>query len=354
LVFPIFIAVAGYLVPTLLFLMRAKEILVTRAFIQRRNPFGHQFKQLDQYWKDLRKLLRAISRKRDQEAYADAEQVVRRGLGAAGNQRAWSLGGFLLAKMQVPNLLAFAIIFGVIVLIALIANVMLDPKSGGAFIVVVGGLWILALLTVPIQSANAVASERMSERLGPILTTPLTAPEILSEWLGPVRRWIQFLVRPLIVIFVVEAIIKFETASPKDPRWMNLALYMAVSLLTVWIYPALVQWSCLWLGLRIRNQIRSLMTSLLLVVSWCIIPLVASSYLVETGLLPVDWNEPLRFVSPMAVIGAAEALGRRASDNAVTSNMVVMALVHLGLAAALMRKVRQICLTNADYYLGRI
>jgi len=353
-VVPMFFTTAGYVLMTLLFLLRAKQILETRAFVQRRNPFGHQFKQLDQYWKDLRKLLRAILRKRDQEAHADAEQIVRRGLGALGDQRAWSLGGFLMARMQIPTVLSFAIIFGFIALIALIANVALDPKSGGAFFVVIAGLWILALLTVPIQSANAVASERINERLGPILTTPLTAREILDEWLAPIGRWIQFLTRPLIVVFVAEAIVKFTTQDPKDPRWTNLALYLGISLLTVWIYPALVQWSCFWIGLRIRNQIRALMTSLLLVVAWCVIPLAAGNYLVQTGLLSEEWNELLIFVSPVTVIHTTEALGKAASDAPVTSALVVMAFVQLGLAAALMWWVRRLCLTNADRYLGRI
>jgi len=350
---PMLFTTAGYLLMTLLFLLRAKQILETRAFIQRRNPFGHQFKQLDQYWKDLRKLLRAILRKRDREAGADAEQVVQRGLGGLGDRRKWSLGGYLMARMQIPNVLAFAIIFGAIVLIVLVANIVLDPKSGGAFVVVVGGLWILALLTVPIQSANAVASERINERLGAILTTPLTAREILNEWLAPIGRWIQFLTRPLIVIFVVEAIVKFKTQDRQDPRWTNLALYLVISLLTVWIYPALVQWSCFWIGLRIRNQIRALMTALLLVVAWCLIPLVAASYLAETGLLPTDWNGPLRFVSPVTVIGTAEALGKM-SDNPVTSDMVVMVFVQLGLAAVLVWWIRRLCLTSADRYLGRV
>ena len=352
-VVPMFFSAAGSLLMTLLFLLRAKQILETRAFVQRRNTFGHQFKQLDQYWKDLRKLLRAILRKRDRDACADAEQVVQRGLGALGDRREWSLGGYLMTRMQIPNVLAFTIIFGVIALIALVANIMLDPKSGGAFVVVVGGLWILALLTVPIQSANAVASERINERLGAILTTPLTAREILNEWLAPIGRWIQFLTRPLIVVFVAEAMVKFKTQEPKDSRWTNLALYLGISLLTVWIYPALVRWSCFWIGLRIRNQIRALMTALLLVVAWCIIPPVAASYLAETGLLPPEWNEPLRFTSPVTVIGTAEALGKTA-DNPVTSDMVVMVFVQLGLAAALMWWSRRLCLTNADRYLGRV
>ena len=160
--------------------------------------------------------------------------------------------------------------------------------------------------------------------------------------------------RPLIVIFVVEAIVKFTTQGPEEARWKSLALYLCISLLTVWIYPALAQWSCFWIGLRIRNQIRALMTSLLLVVAWCIIPLVASSYLSQTGLLFTDWSEQLlRFASPVTVISTAESLGKTA-DSPVTPEMVVLAFVQLGLAAALTRWVRRVCLTNADRYLGRI
>jgi hypothetical protein len=343
-----------YLLVTWWFLARARQILEARAFVQRRNPFAQQFKQLDQYWKDLRKLLRALSKKRDREANAVAEQVVQRGLGALGDRRAWSLGEYLLARMQIPALLSFAIIFGVVVLIVLITNVVLDPKSGGGFFVVVGGLWLSALATVPIQSANAVASERINERLGAILTTPLPAREILDEWLAPVRRWSQLLTRPLIVVFLVEALVKFNTQKPENPRWTNLAFYLGISLLTIWLYPALVQWSCFWIGLRIRNQIRALMASLLLVVAWGILPLAVPGYLADTGLLPQEWLEPLSYASPYTVISTAEALGRRSADPAVSSDMLVMAFIHLGLAAALIWSIRRLCLKNADRYLGRI
>jgi len=345
---------------TWFFLVRAKQTLETRAFIQRRNPFAQQFKQLDQYWKDLRKLLRAILQKRDREANAVAAQVVERALGAKGDpgawsSGAWSLGAFLLARMQIPNVLSFAIIFGVIALLVLITDVMLNPKSGGGFYLVVGALWIVGLLTIPIQSANAVASERINERLGAILTTPMTAREILHEWLGPVRRWSQFLARPLIVLFVIEALLKFKTQDSGIPRWTNLALYLGLSLLTVWIYPGLVRWSCLWIGLRVRSQIRALMTSLLLVVAWCILPLAGAGYLVETGLLHAKWDEQLvRFISPVTVISTVEALGRKAADPAVTSDMVVLALIQLGLAGVLMWGARWFCLTHADRQLGRI
>jgi len=350
---PMFFNAAVYGVAALVFLIRAKQNLEPRAFIHRRNPFGHQFKQLDQYWKDLRKLVRALLRKRDKEASALAEEVLRKQLGQLGDQREWSLGGFLLARMQVPTLLAFAIIFGFIVLIFVFVTVLMDPKSA-PFLLLVGGFWILALLTVPILSANAIASERMNERLGAILTTPLTSSEILNEWLGPVQRWIGFLVRPLIALFVVEALVKLKTQDTDQPRWLNVFVYLGISLLTVWIYPRLVQWFCLFIGLRIRSQVRAMMTAFVLVAVWCFIPSPLSGFLSDTRLLPPGWSEFLKFASPITIIRMAEILGTAKSEIQVTPNLIILVMAHFGLAAGLWWKIRQICLTNADRYLGRV
>jgi hypothetical protein len=244
-------------------------------------------------------------------------------------------------------------ILGSIVFIFLFFGMFMDPKST-PFFVIVAGFWILALLTLPIQSANAVASERMNERLGAILTTPLTGAEILQEWLAPVRRWIQFLIRPLAVLFVMEALVKFKTQDAGSPRWRIAALYLAISFSTIFIYPRLVQWFCLWIGLRTRNQIRAMMTAFLLVAAWCIIPLPLTKYLNETGLLSDDWGIALKFFSPAMVIHLAEKLGSPKSDISVTPHLVILVVIHFALAAALIWKLRQICLTKADRYLGRI
>lgn len=350
-IFPMFFTPITYLVPTCLFLLRAKQNLEERAFVQRRNPFAQQFKQIDQYWRDIRKLTRAMLRKRDQEAYTVAKQVVRSHAGWSGDD--WSLGQFLLAKMQVPNLLAFPIILGFVVLIILFFGMFMNPKTA-PFYAVVYGLWIIALLTIPLQSANAAASERMNERLGAILTTPLTSAEILNGWLEPVQRWIQFLTWPFLIFFVLEATVKFKIQDPQDSRLMNFVAYLGISLLTVWIYPRLVQWLCLWIGLRIRSQIRALMVAFLGIVAWCIIPPLLSIYLVDTNLLPAGWGFFLDFTSPVHVIAIAEHLGLPDSSAVPTPSLMILLAIHFALAGGLMWKFRQICLTNADRYLGRV
>jgi ABC-type transport system involved in multi-copper enzyme maturation permease subunit len=338
---------------TLVFLVRAKQNLEPRAFIVRRNPFGHQFKQLDQYWKDLRKLVRGLLRKRDKEAHAIADELVRQQLGKLGDQREWSIGGYLLARMQVPTLLAFAIIIGFIVLLFVFITVLMDPKST-PFLFLVSGFWILALLTVPILSANAIASERINERLGAILTTPLTSREILDEWLGPVQRWIGFLVKPMLALILMDAVVKFKTQDTDQPRWLNVTVYLSISLLTIWIYPRVVQWCCLFLGLRIRNQIRAMMTAFFLVTGWCILPLVISNFVAQSRLLPGVWSGLLSFISPVYVIVIAEKIGVAKSDIRVTGDACFVIAAHFALLALIWWWVRHICLTKTDRYLGRV
>jgi ABC-type transport system involved in multi-copper enzyme maturation permease subunit len=352
---PMLFSAALYLVPTLLFLVRAKQHLERRAFVARRNPFGHQFKQLDQYWKDLRKLVRAIYRTRDLEAYTAAEQLVRQQMQTSDDTRTWSLTGFLFARMQVPNLLAGSILIGFIVFIFVLFGVLNDPRSA-PLPVVVGGLWTLAAFTISIQGANLIARERMNERLDAILTTPLTGPEILNRWLAPLRRWIRFLSVPLAVVLLLEAVLKFVTQNPNDPRLTNLVLYLGISLLALWIYPRLIQWSCLWLGLRLRKQMRALVTAFMLVAAWCALPPLASHFLDETGLLPeyTLQSAALRFLSPVTVIQTAEMLGRTGHYAFLPADALVLSLLHLGLAAGLMWRIRQQCLRDADRYLGRV
>jgi hypothetical protein len=352
-IFPLVFTGVGYFVPTVLFLVRARQNLGERAFIQRQNPFSQQFKHMDHYWKDLRKLTRALLRKRDKEARALAQQVVRSQLGATEDQGQWSLAGFLFAKMQVPNLIALAIIIGFLVFIIMFFSALMDPKSM-PFYIIVGGLWILFLLTVPIQSANAVASERMNERLGAILTTPLTSAEILDEWLAPVRRWTSFLVRPLMGVFVIEAMVKFKNSDLADPRIRNFFAYLAISGLTVLIYPRLVLWFCLWIGLRIRSQIRAMMTAFLAVVAWCIGLPALFGYMAETGLTSQSWGRSAEIVSPVTVIGLAEGLGSPKSETTLTPGLALLLVIHFALFAALMWRMRLICLTKADDYLGRV
>jgi hypothetical protein len=111
---------------------------------------------------------------------------------------------------------------------------------------------------------------------------------------------------------------------------------------------------CLFIGLRIRNQVRAMMTAFMLVTAWCVIPPIIGNFLAETRLLPPGWSGILTYVSPVTFIYIAEKIGTAGSTIAVTGGLVMLVLIHFCLAVALWWKVRQICLKNADRYLGRV
>lgn len=352
LIVPSLVIMVIYLFITYALLSHARHILGQRAFAKPRNPFGQQFKQLDQYWKNLRKLIRAMLRKRDSEALAIANEIIQRDAGGTGKTS--SVGSYVMARMQIPNILSFAIILGFIALLILVTAVVMDPKSGGAFYLVIGALWILGVFSVPIQSANAVASERISERLGPILTTPLTAREIIEEWLAPVDRWIQFLSRPLIVMIATEAIVKYLRQDPATPRLRNVLCYLILSLATVWIYPRFVKWSCFYLALRIHNQIRALMTCFFTVAAWCVLPPVLAGFMGQTQLQLLVPPEIISVLSPATVIRAIESIGMPDRGMALVPGELFAVFAHPLLVGIALWIMQRLCLTQGDRHLGRL
>jgi hypothetical protein len=59
-------------------------------------------------------------------------------------------------------------------------------------------------------------------------------------------------------------------------------------------------------------------------------------------------------VGPVNVIWDAEGLGAAKWGTTLTSGLALLLVIHFALCAALMWRMRQICLTKADYYLGRV
>jgi hypothetical protein len=152
----------------------------------------------------------------------------------------------------------------------------------------------------------------------------------------------------------LEALINYWTLGLANSRWINLACFLGLSLSAVYLYPRLLQWSCLWIGLRIRNQIRALLASFFAAASWCFLPVLVSRYLQQTALLSSGETEVLKFLSPVTVLQTAEALTKSQNASGVPVEVVAIAIVHLALTGLLTWKIRQSCLNNADRYLERV
>src|SRR5262249_39986669 len=122
----------------------------------------------------------------------------------------------------------------------------------------------------------------------------------------------------------------------------------------------LAAWLALWMGLKVRSQMKAILAALCTIATWLIVPTVVVTL---TDLLGVSAEGPLRKVlllNPSAMIPAVESAGRVILDPATSSYrrvppppwalMAANLLLHGGALWALRRHVLQ----RADRLLGRV
>jgi ABC-type transport system involved in multi-copper enzyme maturation permease subunit len=117
------------------------------------------------------------------------------------------------------------------------------------------GLWALSSLIVMIKAAGLIASERSSETLDVLLTTPLTAKEIVSQKCAGLRRVLFVTSLPLLTA------IGFSAYMKGFPR-SEAAIYTVWGILQVVVYLQLIAWASIWVGMRMKTQTRSIFAAM--------------------------------------------------------------------------------------------
>jgi len=226
--------------------------------------------------------------------------------------------------------------------------------------VVVFVVWVLAALAVSLQSANAIPSERVSNTLDALLTSPLTGAEILRQKMKGVRRSIAVFCGPFLTLFLFE--VWWERPNPKlaqlpvgalqgalrSSNVLQTHTYLLLSLLSVGVFLSVVAWLSLWIGLKTRTRLKAVLYALTAVVVLNAAPvlLVAMAEAWRVPSTPLDWNM-LQTLSPASAIFFLEI-----PVNSVHSSPVATVISLLIYTVALIW-IRQRCLNNADRYLGR-
>jgi hypothetical protein len=198
-----------------------------------------------------------------------------------------------------------------------------------------------------------MAAERTRQTLDVLLATPLSGEEILKEKLQGVRRLIRVLVVPYLTIFAFEV----WWFNGSEYRW----IYLALSLVSIAVYLPLLAWLALWMGLKIRSQMKAVLGTIALVAGWLLVPRVVRAILNDmagTG-VPV-LVEGLLALNPAEQIVAIEELNttaRLASTKATQQGFlpfIILVVINYLLYGLLWYVVRRRCLANADSLLGRL
>lgn len=140
---------------------------------------------------------------------------------------------------------------------------------------------ILTVLLLCVRAANSIVSERVSQTLDVLLTTKLTAREIIQQKATPVIRF------GLLATFMLSIIYAFIGGGLDGYGYSYSRGYGDLStkqLIQTWCiltsstlaYVPLIVWISLWLGLRIHSRFKVILTSFGIFAGWFILPMIGA------------------------------------------------------------------------------
>jgi ABC-type transport system involved in multi-copper enzyme maturation permease subunit len=326
------------------FVLAARLFLVARAFVPPKNALLALFHKLDAGFNraNNNRFTRGVILVKDGDPLPGAEPVAWR----ETSKRSLGTFRYLFRVLVVLELPLLAVCH------SLQAGIPGGPNVShiSKFLYV---LWGLAGAMIVVHAGSVIASERTRQTLDVLLTTPLSGAEILTQKLQGVRRLIHVLLVPFVTIFA------FETwwYQRSNFRWLALAL----SLASLTIYLPVLEWLALWIGLKVRSQIKVVLGTMTLVAGWLAVPALVRAVVVQiAGTAVPMWADCLLALWPSEQIAAIEGINPAASSArkameagqlAAFLGLLAMNFLLYGVAG---RYLRRMCLRNADQLLGRL
>jgi ABC-type transport system involved in multi-copper enzyme maturation permease subunit len=342
-------------VSILVFLLLARRFLVRRAFLPPSSFFLRLFRKLDRAMQWANKFFGNVSLLRGSNDLPDEEPIAWREMSRRALGKVHYLVRILIA-IEVP------VIFLCLLLAATSSGYRNQAEEFSALAAVVGALSILAL---SVQAANTIVSERVHQTLEVLLTTPMSAREIIAQKARVLRRFIFVLAVPLLTIFAAECFAENGLSYSVSQRYRDsIAIYIAGSLACALIFLPLLSWVSLWIGLKMRTRFKAILTALAVVVGWCAVPVVIAVIIEENfRFLPRDLRDmiagALLTCSPLALpafneqgdLGNYPLLKHLGLQN--TDVALISLTLHIVLYGTLLVFIRHLALRSADRYLRR-
>ena len=269
-----------------IFLVLARYFLLRRASVPPQNLLPRIFAWLDGMMKRANRLTGGVMVMREGASLPGDDPVYwrenrRRGLGKAQHIVR------LLCVIEIPPML----------ICLWVATAFVPDMSG--LTVAAGVIAVVATLVLATTAANSLVSERIGQTLDVLLTTPLSAGQIVRQKERALRRLEWVLALPLLGVLVCEAYLRWDI-----PR--ERLLHLTSMLLAVAIYFPLITWLSLWIGIRARNRFRAIITVLGLLTFWMVI--LPCAVVGAADVMNWDWHESwLVLLSPIAVPAMIEA-----------------------------------------------
>lgn len=186
----------------------------------------------------------------------------------------------VLLALQVPVLL---------IIMATIFRAAEDYYGGGGFVSVMTLLvWLVAALLVTVTSAGLISGERGRQTLDILLTLPMTGRRIILDKVAGVRRLVWICAVPLVTCIAFEAWWRDVIGDRGYGAQLRYSwwVYLITALSLVVTYLPLLSWLSIWIGLKTKSPTRATLTALIVVVGWCVVPLIVILVYWESWLRP--------------------------------------------------------------------
>ncbi|MGD1000611.1 MAG: hypothetical protein ABSA67_07920 [Candidatus Brocadiia bacterium] len=318
---------------TVLFLSFAKSQLFRRAFVQPRSALLQFFKRLDRFYEGLNFLTGGIVLIEDRNTLPADTPIFWRETSRKSLGKPVYLFRVLLL-LEVPA-----------IFLATIAGYDrhgLQSDSGISWMLFV--LWTISALWIVAAAANVVAGDRTDQTLEVLLTTPISGGQIVRQKMGAMRRLIVVLSVPLLTLVFLEVFFEIRRNDG------TLATYLASSLLAILIYPQMLAWVALWIGMKCATRMRAILVSLIVLVLWCVLPCVIA--------VIMGWDRPGNnwgfsiYLSPGVALISTELNDFPMISN--KSDIWPLILLNYLWYAGILLYFRRRCLNGADRLLGRM
>lgn len=142
-------------------------------------------------------------------------------------------------------------------------------------------VWGIVAMILAMKGATIISAERVRETLDALLSTPLTAKEILTQKVAGMQRLMIVLAIPIFSVHFTLLLLNvdFRVIMSSRETILIVVWYTVGFILTTFLTMQILAWLAVLFGLRSQSQSRSAMTAICLIAGWVIV----SSFLGRPG-----------------------------------------------------------------------
>jgi ABC-type transport system involved in multi-copper enzyme maturation permease subunit len=342
------------------FLALARRFLVSRAFVQTRNPLASPFqflrrKQAQPATLELTPGQSELPHSDDDLLPGDRPIVWRET--EKQMMGSWSSLRRVFLIVELPTVIVCGLL-GIAEYVATRHQV--EELVEMLSIPVHGLMWLMAVLLIAVKSSNLIAGERSRQTLDVLSATPMTGRQILAEKMFGVWRLILVMVVPFFTVFLFKVwrLSVFHQRPGRSPfEDFDAGRYLVVQALSMCVLLPLVAWVSLFVGLRLRTQTRAILGAMAAIMVWSLAPLIFVTLPLTILVEGLGFDRSLvgviqlsTLLSPATIVFSNEVNLLRHWDVSPLLAIVVNFVFY----GACLYLIRRLCLSRIDRWLGRL